>query len=198
MSLLICLTVNRALLDALEQALGDEYRVRVIDDPAGLAACMASPDDNDNASAALLIEDAALAHFGQECCAELISQARARSMAVIMLDDDAVQPQRSKAMALGFDDYLCQPFHKPVLDGKLKTHFRLQSLERRIHSQKDEMEKMGAELALVQDAAILCLAAVARVRDHSTGNPCAAYPALRQGAGRASASSSAFFRRARQ
>lgn len=50
MSLLICLTVNRALLDALEQALGDEYRVRVIDDPAGLAACMASPDDNDNAS----------------------------------------------------------------------------------------------------------------------------------------------------
>jgi putative two-component system response regulator len=170
MSQLIYLTVNRALLDAFRQVLGDDYRLDVVENPAHLTQHIASGQLDGEQSAALLVDAGAIARFGEQCWADTLALARECSMATLMIGDGDPLVQRLQAVEAGCDDFLCQPFLKPVIDAKLRTHFRLQSLVRHIDAQSDAMAHVMSELAVVQDAAILCLAAIARVRDHSTGN----------------------------
>lgn len=170
MSQLIYLTVDRAMLDAFTQVLGQEYPLALLEHPSHLPEHLASVRFDSQEPALLLVDAAAIPRFGEAACAELIEQAHRQSMGVIILCTGLEVARRFQALGLGFDDSLCQPFLKAVIDGKLRTHFRLQSLERRVDAQSDAMADMLSELAVVQDAAILCLAAVARVRDHSTGN----------------------------
>jgi putative two-component system response regulator len=70
----------------------------------------------------------------------------------------------------GFSDFLQSPFNHPVILSKIKTHINLAEMVRSLDGQIIPANTHEQELLAAQDAAILCLAAVARIRDHSTGN----------------------------
>jgi len=88
---------------------------------------------------------------------------------------------REYAISAGCSDYLAPPFIESVINSKCKTHISLANLKKDfaanvtnsgcdIPDEKASEFVETKELLAVQDAAILCLATIARVRDHSTGN----------------------------
>jgi len=78
------------------------------------------------------------------------------------LDQD--KDYRQQALQLGCDDYL-----SPVFDINLLRH-RLAHLSSSFSTDQLSVNETVTELLRVQDAAILSLATIARIRDHSTGN----------------------------
>lgn len=87
---------------------------------------------------------------------------------------------RALALKLGCTDYLAPPFIESVVNSKCKTYSGLANLRRNLLVEPrstvegalnltDNQVNLN-DLNTVQDAAILCLATIARVRDHSTGN----------------------------
>jgi len=88
---------------------------------------------------------------------------------------------REYAISAGCSDYLAPPFIESVINSKCKTHISLANLKKDfaanvtnsgcdIPDEKASEFVETKELLAVQDADILCLATIARVRDHSTGN----------------------------
>lgn len=103
-----------------------------------------------------------------------------RGIPVFLTWSDESVDHRELAIASGCSDYLAPPFIPSVINAKCKTHISLANLKRdfaaNITSTPDITTTSAneyvevKELLAVQDAAILCLATIARVRDHSTGN----------------------------
>lgn len=118
----------------------------------------------------LLIDDNQLAQLGYAGCQQLIREADALGTSALMISGDNDGEARLQALELGCADFIAMPHQRAVIESKLRTHIRLQSLQHRVAEQECAMELALSELSTVQDAAILCLAAIARVRDHSTGN----------------------------
>lgn len=166
MAQLIYLTASEAILEGFVNVLDPSYSLSVLRDPAEVEPCMAASC----LDAVLLIDDAVEGVFGRELICAIIDRVKESALPVLMLNQKATPESRLAALSIGCDDYLAQPFLTPVIDGKLRTYFKLNRLRLRVDEQSDAMEHVLTELAVVQDAAILCLAAVARVRDHSTGN----------------------------
>ena len=169
MSRLICLSLNRTLLDSLKRVLADDHELRIIEHPAALGE-YPSPVEPEEEPVVLLVDADALSIFSDRACRRMVEQAHECRLSVILLGGALTEAARLRAARYGVDDFIRQPFLKPIVEGKLQTHIRLRSLERSIDAHKDVVAHLQSELAVVQDAAILSLAAVARVRDHSTGN----------------------------
>jgi putative two-component system response regulator len=93
---------------------------------------------------------------------------------------DSKDDFRELALKLGCTDYLAPPFIESVVNSKCKTYSGLANLRKNLFVEPTgaverssgigEGEVNLNDLHTVQDAAILCLATIARVRDHSTGN----------------------------
>jgi len=103
-----------------------------------------------------------------------IALAASQCIACIVLGNHSDGDFRDHILQLGFCDYLCTPLTRPVLNSKIQTHLNLSLLSHKAqqHDQllNQQCDTFCDELATVQDAAILCLAAMARMRDHSTGD----------------------------
>ncbi|KEA62719.1 Response regulator [Marinobacterium lacunae] len=168
MSQLIYLCSSEEMLESLSEGLQGAYPVEVVHTPAEfmerLSVEVATRPDN----RVFLLDAVAVERFGREACRQAIDEARSACLSTIMLC--STQGHKVAALELGCEDFLCQPLTEPVLNSKFKTHLRMNALRQKVEEQSDAMEHVLSELAVVQDAAILCLAAIARVRDHSTGN----------------------------
>jgi len=85
---------------------------------------------------------------------------------------------RQYAFDHGFDDFLAPPFYHNVVTSKIRIHQSLANLKRSgeyLSVQKKQALqsydcKHDHDFQVIQDAAILSLATIARIRDHSTGN----------------------------
>lgn len=85
---------------------------------------------------------------------------------------------RQFAFDQGFDDFLAPPFFHNVVTSKLRIHESLAKLHQSgdLISFKNKTSQVSFEcehdheFEVIQDAAILSLATIARIRDHSTGN----------------------------
>ncbi|MBV1787561.1 HD domain-containing protein [Marinobacterium sp. D7] len=168
MSELIYLCASEEMLESLSGCLREDYSLAVVHTPAELIDRLQAEDGVRYADYLFLLDAQALERFGYERCASAIAAAQAKSVPALLLCESTEQKERS--VALGCADYLCRPLSVPVTRSKLGTHLRMNALRQKVDAQHDAMEHMLSELAVVQDAAILCLAAIARVRDHSTGN----------------------------
>ncbi|WP_051559999.1 HD domain-containing protein [Marinobacterium jannaschii] len=104
----------------------------------------------------------------------LLQQAASRQIPCIVLGNHNDGDFRDHILQLGFCDYLCTPLTQPVLNSKIQTHLNLAQLSLKANQQDQLLDQQCDtfcdELATVQDAAILCLAAMARMRDQSTGD----------------------------
>lgn len=85
---------------------------------------------------------------------------------------------RQFAFDQGFDDFLAPPFFHNVVTSKIRIHQSLANLKQSgdFISVQRKQSKSGFDCGhdhdfqVIQDAAILSLATIARIRDHSTGN----------------------------
>jgi putative two-component system response regulator len=118
----------------------------------------------------LLLDADQLARLGGQTCQQLILHARHHGTSTLMFSSDDDSAVRLQALEMGCTDFITTTHQRPVIESKLRTHIRLQSLQHRVDEQECAVQYALSELSAVQDAAILCLAAIARVRDHSTGN----------------------------
>ncbi|MGH1432152.1 MAG: HD-GYP domain-containing protein [Neptuniibacter sp.] len=97
---------------------------------------------------------------------------------VILTWQGEEQDYRQYAFEQGFDDFLAPPFFHNVVTSKLRIHQSLARLQQSgdVISLDDKTSKQSYEcehdhdFQVIQDAAILSLATIARIRDHSTGN----------------------------
>ncbi|MCW8883801.1 MAG: HD domain-containing protein [Motiliproteus sp.] len=112
-------------------------------------------------------------HTSQTAFEQLIQRCNDRSIPVLLTWEED-QDHSLFAIESGCNDYLSPPFHPSLVRSKIRTHLKLSSTLRDCSAQRDAIvhseENHRQELSVVQDAAILCLAAMARVKDHSTGN----------------------------
>lgn len=104
----------------------------------------------------------------------LILECRHRQIPSFLTWFDEKRDLRTATFDGGFSDFLVPPFYQSVVSSKIKTHINISEMVRsysvRSAPPVRTEEEHHQELLAVQDAAILCLASVARVRDHSTGN----------------------------
>jgi putative two-component system response regulator len=155
---------NRALFDKLQSALYDEFDVFLSEElPA--ASGISSP----------IVIDITLLQSRPEY--ELKSLLQGETP-VFLTWSNADDDYRQYAYDVGFDDFIAPPFFHNVVNSKVRIH---QSLARLKHSGdfinlEDKLVKEpydcehDHDFHVIQDAAILSLATISRIRDHSTGN----------------------------
>jgi putative two-component system response regulator len=88
------------------------------------------------------------------------------------------EDQRQFAFEQGFDDFLAPPFFHNVVTSKIRIHQSLANLKQsgdfmsvqRKQARNSYDCEHDHDFQVIQDAAILSLATIARIRDHSTGN----------------------------
>ncbi|WP_293268514.1 HD domain-containing phosphohydrolase [Neptunomonas sp.] len=100
----------------------------------------------------------------------LINECADLNIPTFLLSSDSVDKTRSTAHSYGFSDFILSPFQPSIALSKVKTHINLAEMVRSFNTKTTTPDTHENNLLAAQDAAILCLAAVARVRDHSTGN----------------------------
>lgn len=162
-------TVCSDLPDRLMGLLGDEFqcaRYSSLDESA-----IASTDHQVLILDVDLIESADRVLLGK-----VISSHDEQGIPVFLTWADEESDYRELAISTGCCDYLAPPFFPSVVNSKCKTHISLAQLKRDYSANNTSVNSAAGEyveakeLMAVQDAAILCLATIARVRDHSTGN----------------------------
>lgn len=116
--------------------------------------------------ASLVIVDFSL----HENAKPLIQACNDQKTPCFLLSFENNQTLKSIILETGFSDFLQPPFNHSVNQAKIKTHINLAEMIRSFDAHTIPPDTHEEELLAAQDAAILCLAAVARVRDHSTGN----------------------------
>ncbi len=161
-----------ALTDRLACFLGGEFEFD----------CVPHFNDSSDITAQIVILDYAQAQLlEREALVNAIARHESSGVPVFLAWADSELDHREYAISAGCSDYLAPPFIESVINSKCKTHISLANLKKDFaanvtNSGCDSPDgKTGEfvetkELLAVQDAAILCLATIARVRDHSTGN----------------------------
>ncbi|MEH6625438.1 MAG: HD domain-containing phosphohydrolase [Motiliproteus sp.] len=150
---------NTLPLEGLEQSLPSNCQLSAVD---SLPTDILSAD-------LILLNYSNFQHYGKDHCERYIQQSIAAGVPVLMVWPEG-QDYAQFALASGCADYLRPPFHPAVVRSKIRTHLML-AYTLRDHSFDSELGgDQQQELSVAQDAAILCLAAMARVKDHSTGN----------------------------
>lgn len=107
-------------------------------------------------------------------CSDLLKQCNSLNISCFLFWDDPKEDLREVAIAHGFCDYLAPPLLPAIVRAKVRTYLHISDMLNARKVSLEESVKRNIdhehELLAVQDAAILCLAAVAKARDHSTGN----------------------------
>ena len=156
-------TENPDLFDRLQAVLSEEFQVVTSDNPLLPAIEQANVIDME------LLERMQPTHIQEVLSAD---------EPTFLTWNDGNRDYRQYAFDQGFDDFLAPPFFHDVVSSKIRIHQSLRnlkqsedfiSLERKISKHSYECEH-DHDYQVIQDAAILSLATIARIRDHSTGN----------------------------
>ncbi len=155
---------NRELIEPLSAVLEQEYRLEFI------AKIPEVIKDN-----RLYIID-----YGVFCnaSASMSEKIISKDVPVFLTWQNPEADHRQYAFDQGFDDFLAPPFFHNVVTSKVRIHQSLSMLHQtgdyiRIDekpAQKDYECEHDHDFHVIQDAAILSLATISRIRDHSTGN----------------------------
>ncbi|EAR61812.1 HD-GYP domain-containing protein [Neptuniibacter caesariensis] len=161
---------NSSLTDCLSGILREDYLLSHSDDIGNSLA----------ESRLLLLGHDQLGKYPLSELSEMIKTHEEQGTPVILVWDDSNADYRELAIELGCSDYLGPPLYASVVNSKCKTYISLAKLKQGFgHVELDDEDDSvsehdqfieAKELLAVQDAAILCLATIARIRDHSTGN----------------------------
>ncbi|OMH39506.1 HD domain-containing protein [Motiliproteus sp. MSK22-1] len=121
----------------------------------------------------ILFDAACVDQFGLQNCKHFVQLAKSAGIPVIMVWSDSADHQLL-AIDCGCADYLCSPFHRSILLSKAKIHRQLASTDHLFTEQQQLLENARSsyreELLSVQEAIILSMSALARIKDHSTGD----------------------------
>ncbi|SIT05562.1 HD-GYP domain-containing protein [Neptunomonas antarctica] len=101
---------------------------------------------------------------------ELILESTRQQIPSFLISTNQIDNIKSLACDAGLSDFLHPPFHRSIILSKIKTHINLAEIIRSYTTKSVLPDTPENDLLAAQDAAILCLASMARVRDHSTGN----------------------------
>ncbi|WP_051221820.1 HD-GYP domain-containing protein [Neptunomonas japonica] len=126
-----------------------------------------NPTDLTTDTAMVIVDSSVL-----ESSLELIKQCNSSHLKIptFFLSTDTIDNIRLTVQDAGFSDFVQAPLQPSTTLSKLKTHINLAEMVRSFDTKVTVPDTHENDLLAAQDAAILCLAAVARVRDHSTGN----------------------------
>lgn len=155
MKKILVFSQNEIYIEAIQDL--QDYRAIYHDQPDSLQL---------HTDTALVIVDFSLFKNAQS----LIRVCNKRKIPCFLVSADDNLILKSIIVDTGFSDFLQSPFNHPVNLSKIKTHINLAEMIRSFDVHTIPPDTHEQELLAAQDAAILCLAAVARVRDHSTGN----------------------------
>lgn len=161
-------TPNGFLSDRLVGCLLDEYELQCLD------SCQSLTAQTD----LLLIDYCCLSEPSLEKAdaKAILAEFEKKGIPVILFWQNEDEDHRELAISMGCADYLAPPFYSSVVNAKCMTYVSLAKLQQRYGGEVSAGDLIGeqlveaTELLAVQDAAILCLATIARIRDHSTGN----------------------------
>ena len=104
---------------------------------------------------------------GYEVCRRLKESEKTRDIPVIFLTAKAEVKDEVYGLELGAVDYIVKPISPPILDLRVKMHFKLKEYS---NSLEKLVERRTDQLAQIQDATILAMGALAEQRDPETGN----------------------------
>ena len=121
----------------------------------------------------IFLDAACVDQFGLQSCQQFVQQANDAGIPVLMVWSGSVDHQLL-AMDCGCIDYLSSPFHRSIVQSKIRTHRHLASTIQIFTEQQQLLESTESsyrdELISVQEATILSMSALARIRDNSTGD----------------------------
>ncbi|WP_415887834.1 HD domain-containing phosphohydrolase [Neptuniibacter sp. QD37_6] len=164
------ISFNSLLTDQLVGVLAEDYQLEI------------SPNLNEMSveSDLVLLDHDLIDQYDESELIAAIQQYEHLHIPVILVWNDSEEDYRELAIEIGCSDYLRPPFIPSVVNAKCKTYISLAKLKLNFTSRSVTAKSAACEepkglidvteLLAVQDAAILCLATIARIRDHSTGN----------------------------
>ncbi|WP_415898475.1 HD domain-containing phosphohydrolase [Neptuniibacter sp. QD48_11] len=164
------ISANSLLSDQLVGILAEDYQLEI-------SSCLREVCvDSD----LVLLDHDLVGQYDESELVTAIQQYEHLHVPVILVWNNAEEDYREFAIEVGCSDYLRPPFFPSVVNAKCKTYISLAKLKQNFTSRAATDVPTSAvpagdlvdvtELLAVQDAAILCLATIARIRDHSTGN----------------------------
>ena len=127
---------NADMRDYVRRLLADRYEViAVADGLAALSAAQAEPPD-------LVLTDVTMPGLdGFGLLRELRSDARTRTVPVILLSARAGEGSTLEGLDAGADDYLAKPFSAPELLARVRTHLELSRARREWAQQLEQANK---------------------------------------------------------
>ena len=114
----------------------------------------------------LLIDHSAVHYFGSDECRKLTRTASNHQITSLMVGTSRDADQQLLAIELGCQDSIDSPFVDTLVRCKLNTYSKIRTLNEQLNAQTTRQ----LQLNQVQEAAILCMAHMTRLRDKSTGN----------------------------
>ena len=109
---------------------------------------------------------------GYEVCRRLKADPRTAGIPVIFLTARTQDDDEALGLKLGAVDYLSKPVNPPIMLARVETHLALGNARRRLEDYNDFLEakvqQRTREVAEVQDATIMAIAALAGARDNET------------------------------
>ena len=111
---------------------------------------------------------------GYEVCKVLKSQEDTKDIPIIFLTAKSQEHDETKGLSLGAVDYITKPISPAILKERVKNHLMLQASKELLEHQNEVLEERviqrTAQLAELQDVAMVAMGALAESRDPETGN----------------------------
>ncbi len=111
---------------------------------------------------------------GYEVCRQMKNDPDLRDITVIFVTAMGDNIDEQKGLVLGAVDYIIKPYNPDIVKVRVKNHLELILAREQLKSHnvilEKKIEERTAELTLVQDMTIECLATLTDTRDPETGN----------------------------
>ncbi len=148
-------------IDVLDELLHDEYQIKAA--TSGKRAIKIAQTTKPD----IILLDIMMPEMdGYEVCRQLKADEKTASIPIIFVTAKSEDEDETKGLELGAVDYITKPFSPSIVLARIHTHLSLKNIMDHLEELVDSRTK---ELALTQDATILCLASLAETRDNETG-----------------------------